>query len=203
MLCVYTLSASHVLHIPGPSDLIRASLADKTWENYEYGRRKMFRWLRASGRLLDVEAFLEFLSDCADAHVCYDIPNFARCWLADYEKIKFGRQIITASPKVKMALGGYKKLAIARKIVKSPIRLERVVRLLSATIPLDAKLACLLAYTFLLRVSETVSLKEKEPSGRSERGTLCSFGSPRTTRRRMAFPYSSLPLLFPYAYTLS
>lgn len=143
----------------GREALVRAHLAKKTWENYSYGKRKILRWLKESGRQrLDVDAFLDFIVDCADAHLCYDVPNFARCWLAVEEKMQLGKQVVSASPKVKMALEGYKRVVVANKRVRTPVRLSRLLALLRARKSDDYKLACLLAYVFLLRVSETMSL---------------------------------------------
>lgn len=139
--------------------LVRAHLAPKTWENYNYGKRKLLRWLKESRRpKLDVDTFLDFVLDCANACLSYDVPNFARCWLAVQEKMRAGKQTVSASPRVRMALEGYKRTVNANRKVRSPIRLNKLLVLLHSPETEVIKLACLLAYVFLLRVSETVSL---------------------------------------------
>jgi hypothetical protein len=132
-------------------------LRPKTWQNYEYGKRKLKRWLRASGRVLTVSSFLDFMADCRRAGLSYHVPNFARSWLAFYEKVTFNRQIITGSFRVKMALEGYKRVT-PREYVRHPIHLNMMVKLLKAHVPIAMRLCFLLSYAFLLRVSEVMDI---------------------------------------------
>lgn len=140
--------------------LIKAHLEPKTHQNYEYGKRKLMRWLHASGRVLTEKAFLDFVADCQTARLSYHVPNFARSWLALYEKVKFNRQIITASFRVKMALEGYRRLDARRERVRSPISSRLLRRLIQPTVPKPTRMLFLLSYIFLLRVSEALSVAQ-------------------------------------------
>lgn len=146
----------------GVRDLITAHLEPKTRENYQYGKRKLLRWLKVHDGILTESAFLMFVADCFRAGLSYHVPNFARSWLADYEKVKFNKQVITSSFRVKMALDGYKRMDGRRPRVRRPLSVTLLRKLLRLDLPPAARLCFLLSYVFLLRVSETVSIARGE-----------------------------------------
>lgn len=97
------------------------------------------------------------MSDCRRASLSYHVPNFARSWLAYFDKVHFNKQVITGSFRVKMALEGYKRMS-ARQSVRRPLSLRLLRRLVRPDVPLSHRACFLLSYVFLLRVSETVAM---------------------------------------------
>lgn len=156
-------------------------------------------WLRASNRVLTESAFLDFITDCFNARLSYSVPNFARSWLAVYEKLKFNRQVISGSFAVKMALHGYESLSQQFKSVRRPLLLEKLRLLMSPSVPKSVQKCLLLGYVFLLRTSEVISLTQGE--GKIER-VRCGFtlylkrskGDPMGKGVSVFFKLSEIPL---------
>lgn len=139
------------------SDLIVASVSERTYNNYKRDGKKFAWWLKQSALNLTPESLLLYIKHAYNAGLSYQQVNNVRCFVALEEKAHLGKQDTSSSQAVKTALKGYSRLA-PQETVRKPLREKHLHKILHTSLTNCTKLLFLLAYLFLLRTSEALGI---------------------------------------------